>query len=246
MSARQDENPFAGVKTEEVEVLGKRYRFPIKYYDHTRMSAVFAMPASGARELLPSAKLRPIEAQPGVALIDMSAYEYHDIDGLAPYNEFAISVPVLYDNGDAGFPGIYIVDLPVTTEESMLGGIELWGFPKFLAEIQFEDTSELRRCIVRAEGKHIVTVEVKKTTAEPQSMEGCMYSIKGNQIIRTPLACSGEWASSRVPGAASCVLGDHPVAEKLRKLGLGTAVIESTYAPRQRFLLELPGERLPM
>jgi hypothetical protein len=66
-----------------------------------------------------------------------------------------VAVPVLYKTTDQGpgLPGGYVVHPPLTTEEARCGGAEFYGFPRFLAEITFEDAgpctpSRGRRCSI--------------------------------------------------------------------------------------------------
>jgi hypothetical protein len=238
-----EENIFPGVKFEDVEVSGRRFRFPVHYYDFPRISGVFPASAVKVWGMLPSTRLMPVQPKPGMAVVSMTAFEYRNVAGLAPYNEFSISVAVLYEKG---LPGLYVVHLPVTTEEARVAGVEVYGYPKFIAEITFEESAEARRCRVRADGKDIVTLEVKKIVAEAQSIDYYTYTVKDKQLLRTLLQFKGQWGTSRVPGGASHILGDHPIAKQLGDLGLGATSLESTYSPRQQALLHLPGERLPL
>jgi hypothetical protein len=91
-----------------------------------------------------------------------------------------------------------------------------------------------------------VTLEVKKLVAEAQSIDFCTYTVKEKGLLRTPVQFKGQWGTSRVPGGASHILGDHHIAKELRDLGLGGTSLEHTYALRQQALLHLPGERLPL
>ncbi len=244
----RDESFFASVKLEEIELNGQRVNFPLRYYDYPRISATFPAPADKVRAILPSKKLSPIQPNPGTALVYLTAFEYNEVDRTSPYNEFSISVPVSYEKGDnaPGIMGLYILHLPVTTEEARAAGIELCGFPKFLAEIEFEETPESRRCILQADGKGIVTLEVKKLAVEPQSLEAVCFTVKAKQLFVTPLLFKGEWGTSGSVGGASFVLGDHPIAQELRGLEIGATSVEHTYAPHQYSLLYLPRERLPL
>jgi hypothetical protein len=239
---------FTGVKVEEIEVSGVRVRFPIRYFDSSMIAASFPAPAAKVQEVLPSDKLKPVQVMPGTAAVALAAMEYRHIDGLAPYNEFGVMLPVVYQTADniPGLPGLYVLHLPVTTEEARWGGVEIYGYPKFIAEISFEDAGEMRRCRIRAEGKDIITLEVKKPVSQPQSWELYTYTVKDGQLLRTLIQQQGQIGTSDVRGGASYTLGDHTIAEELRALGMDKTSVLHQYAPQSQSMLHLSGERLPL
>jgi hypothetical protein len=183
--ADADDPFFAGRQVEEREGCGGRWTFPIRYYDLTMISASFPAPVAAVRKILPTGALKPVQPMPDVAVVNLSAFEYRHIDQFAPYNEFMVAVPALYKTADQG-PGLaggYVFQLPVTTEEARCVGVELYGFPKFVAEIMFEDTGQARRCRVRADGRDIVSLEVKKTeTKKTQLPDAYPFTVKNDQL----------------------------------------------------------------
>lgn len=195
----------------------------IRYYDHETITGAFPASTAKVRRLLPSPRLEPVEATPGVTLVRMTALEYGNIDGLAPYNEYSITVPVLYNvaGHPSGLPCGYITHLPVTTEEARWVGVDLYGFPKFVAEITFQDTADGRRCVVRADSMDVITLQARKVHAIAESMEFYIYTLKDKQLIRTPVQVRGLWGTSRVSGGALCSFGDHPIVAGLRDVDLG-------------------------
>ncbi len=123
----------------------------------------------------------------------MDAFEYRKIESVAPYNEFSISVLVSCEKSSEApsLPGIYIIYLPVTTEEALYG-VDIFGYPKSITDINFEDTAEARRCRVQADGKDILTLEVQKQVAEPKSIDTYTYSVKDNQLLITLMQIKGQ------------------------------------------------------
>ena len=120
--------------------------------------------------ILPSEKLQPILFFPGITLVQIGAFEYHQINGLRPYNEVGITIPVQYEpkSNYPGKPiihfplffpekysrfGVYIHRLPVTTQEAYSLGKDIWGFPKTVDEISFQETDTYRQCTVLSDGK---------------------------------------------------------------------------------------------
>lgn len=249
---------------EEVAIsTGAHFRLPVKYYDCSSMNAFFSAPAAKVRALLPSNKLKPILLIPGVAIVAFTATEYNKIEGMAPYNEFAISVPVQYEPAVIvpGLPVIvhpllspdsyrrfrmYILHLPVTTPEAQAFGKEVWGYPKFIAEIDFEDIEDVRRCRLRAEGRDILTLEIEKPATRDRQIDLHTYSVKNGKLLRSRFQTQGQYGIARLPGGASYRLGNHTVAQGLRALGLGKSAVGRFYVPRMQSLLHQASESLPL
>lgn len=135
-----EETFFAGVTIEQVTLsTGVRIGLPVRYYEWSAIMAHFPASAAAVRKLLPTDKLKPAQLVPGTAILSMVAMEYRRIADVAPYNEFGIMVPVLYEPtvNIPGLPllfphwskrfGLYIHHLPVTTQAAYDFGIEIWG-----------------------------------------------------------------------------------------------------------------------
>jgi hypothetical protein len=234
-----DRTFFARVKSEETALC---------FFDLSMIMANFPVPVAKVQETLPSNKLKPVQLMPGTAVVSLAAMEYRHIDRLTPFNEFGIAVPVLYGMTDnvPGLAGSYVYYMPATTQEACNGGIKIYGFSKFVAEISFEDTGEMRCCRVRAEGKDIITLEAKKLVTQPQSWDTYTYTVKDGQFLRTYIPLQGQSGTTDVKGSASYILGDHPIAEELRALGMDKTSVWHQYAPQLQAILYLPGERLPL
>lgn len=240
------EDIFAGVKFEEIEFKGVRIRFPIRYFDLSSIVGAFPAPVAKVQEVLPSDKLKPVQPMPGTAIVALVAEEFRAVDVIGPYNEFGVMIPVAYETAGnvPGLPGLYVLHLPVTSEEARLSGVEIYGFPKFLADISFEQAGEIHRCRVRAEEKDIITMEVRKSATEPQSEDIYYYAVKDGQLLRTLIRTQGQNSTSYIRGGASYTLGDHPIAEELLALEMDRTSVMHQYAPQLKCLLHLPGERL--
>jgi len=134
----------------------------------------------------------------------------------------------------------------VTTPEAYEFGVEIWGYPKFLAEISFEETDELRRCVLHAEGKDILTLEVGKMHTKEQSLDYYSYTVKDKQLLRTRIQVQGEAGIVRLKGGATFALGEHPIAAELGALNIGEKAAECLYAPRVQSMLHAAERRLPL
>ena len=167
-------------------------------------------------------------------------------------------VPVLYEPkvNVAGLPllfpswfdrfGFYIHHLPVTTQDAYDLGVQVWGFPKIVAQITFEETTQMRRCQLRAEGMDVLTLTVEKMPTKPRAINYYSYTVKDGQLLKTLIQTEGQWGIAKFRGGASYALGDHPIAQELRALGMGQTAVERRYAPQVHSLLHPAGERLPL
>jgi hypothetical protein len=254
-----DESFFAGVRIDEVGLsTGVRIGLPVRYYEWSAIMAHFPAPAAAVRKLLPTDKLKPAQLVPGTAVLSMVAMEYRRIADVEPYNEFGIMVPVLYEPtvNTPGLPllfpdrfrrfGFYVHHLPVTTQAAYDFGVEIWGYAKIVAEISFEDAVHLRRCRLRAEGKDVVTLEVERLATKARPLNYYSYTVKDGQLLRTLVQAWGQVGIGRFRGGASYTLGDHPMAEELRALGMGKTAVERLYAPQVQSMLHAAGQRLPL
>jgi len=258
------EDFFSKAYIEEVTLsTGVHIGLPVRYYDWSWMNAFFTAPAAKVQRLLPSRKLKPLLIMPGISMVALTAMEYRKIADVAPYNEFSIAVPVQYEP-TVNVPGLsvlfyplfspqwykkfgmYIHHLPVTTQEALDFGVEIWGYPKIVGEISFEDVGTIRRCWLQAEGKDIVALEVKKLATKAQYIDLYTYTVKDGQLLRTPIQTQGQYGITRLPGGASYTLGDHPIAEELKSLGMGRMAMGRFYATRVQSMLHAASERLPL
>jgi len=242
------EDIFDDIEFKYIEIGKFRFKTPFRYSDYSLMGAAFHAPVNSVKRVLPSERLKLVEVAPDTTTIALIATENRVIDDMSPYNEFDVMVPVTYEMGDnvPGLPGIYCIYLPVTTEEALIGGIEIYGYPKFLADISFEEVGEIRRCRVRADGKEILTLEVRKSPTKMESYDTYTYTVKDGQLIRALLKVQGQNSTIYVSGGASYILGDHPISEEIKALGIGSTSVMCRYAPQLKMLLHLPEERLPL
>jgi hypothetical protein len=209
--------------------------------------AGFPAPAARIRSVLPSDKLKPVQVTAGKGAVALVAMEYGSIDGLAPYNEFTVMISVMYETKDntTGLHGYYILHRLVTTEEARRMGREVFGYPTSFADITFEDSDKVRRCLVRSEGKDIITLEVRKLPTDSLSWDMYFYSIKGRELLRSHVQGQGQQGISGDRGGALYTLGSHPIADKLRTLQMNKFSVLHRYSPHWQSLVQLPGEHLP-
>lgn len=253
MSDAPSDGFFDSVKVKKVVVRrgNRRWRFelPQRYYDWSFMMAHFPACSAKVRRLIPSPQLQPVQLAPGIAIVSFAAFEYRHMATLRPYNEFAIMVPVLpkptenipalpllYPNQ---YPelGFWIRHLPVTTQEACDVGAVLWGFPKFLADISFEDVGWMRRCRLTVNGQHVMTLDVRTSETRTQARDFYAFPQKTGHFLRTRVQTRGLYDETRFAGGASYTLGEHRIARELKALGMRPVCLDRIYAFRAQSLL---------
>jgi hypothetical protein len=214
-------------------------KVPILYRDVSSMWVYFSAPFNKIQSILPSARLKPISLGNGKALYGFVCLEYPD-STIGSYNEIGIGVPCRLDPVinipilpalfDRFFSvGFYVHHLPVTTQIAYDAGVDLWGLPKFIANIDFEDTDTHRRCVLQVDSKEILTVEVKHPdqTLKLDSYNFDLFSVKDDLLLKTSAQTSGHVWSSRETNSARYHLGNHPLSDELRKLQLDTKSLKT-------------------
>ncbi|HLV75195.1 MAG TPA: acetoacetate decarboxylase family protein [Vulgatibacteraceae bacterium] len=221
-------------------IQGERVELPVRIRDAAVASAMFAVPADAARAVIAYSGLDVAEPLPGRAICSLAFVRYADGD-LGPYHEFAVAFLVRPPGSPppagalgglramAG-AGAFIHWLPVNQEFTLEAGRTIWGFPKEMADIPMDLAGRVQRCAVRIGGRTAIEVAVRPGAPVPGGSAAPRveaYSCMDGVTRRTPWTVTPSDVRMR-PGGAKVVLGDHPVAEELRSLGLDRARALST------------------
>ncbi len=225
---------------------------PIHYRDAESMMAFFPLPVRHVKALLPAPGMRPVEVVPGYAVLALIAFEYRDTD-IGPYNELGICFPILFKSPlsipfvplllEKNYPrlGFYVHRLPVTTQVACRAGREIWGYPKFVADIGFEENNEQRICHLREGGKHILSLSVDRPEGRLKEEERNLvtYSVLEDRVLKTVVRTRMHIEHRRIRGA-ELTLGDHSIARELEGLEISKRLIESRIADRMEAVLPAP------
>lgn len=221
-------------------IQGEKVTLPVRIRDAAVASAMFAVPAAAAQAVIAYSGLEIAEPRRGRAICSLACVRYADGD-LGPYHEFAVaflvrppgapppSGPLGRLRGLAGV-GAFIHWLPVNQPFTLEAGRTIWGFPKELADIPLDLSGRVRRCAVRFGGRTAIELAVRPGAPLPNGAGAPRldaYSCMDGVTRRTPWEVRPSGVRMRLGGAA-VRLGDHPVAEELRGLGLDRARALST------------------
>ncbi|MDJ0766525.1 MAG: acetoacetate decarboxylase family protein [Myxococcota bacterium] len=173
MSAKPD--TFFDVKTTSFESTQGPVVLPIFYQDFSALHFVFFVDYEKALSKLAGTAFSPCKLFNGKAGVIFTFFEYRET-AIGPYNEVclgilcyhanhkqpALIVPQFLKDAKMWTMGIYVVDLPVSTEIARVAGSEIWTYPKFVTEIPFH-----------LDGKQFSTAVMDPAISEPIfSLEG--------------------------------------------------------------------------
>ncbi|RLM56768.1 acetoacetate decarboxylase [Halobellus sp. Atlit-31R] len=216
---------------------GHRVELPL-VTQATMTGVVLSADYDAARALLPDS-LAPIRMTPNRAGVTLLCVEYDRIGRrgeIEPYDEFGVLIPASVGSTPPPYASIlthgvsgYVWYLPVTTEPARALGVEIWGYPKEVAEITHLDEGLHRRTIVEVGDTPVIDITIPRPPTFDQTRTSESYTIRDGRVLREHLTIEGDvgfWPYSRV----SYTLGDHPRGRRLRSLDTGDRALLSLAA----------------
>lgn len=221
--------------TPEVAVRGRAFRLPIHYHDTDLFQSVHTASYEAVAAELPG-DLRPARWIDGRAMLAVLCFRYRDVtvvttDGSTgrfdPYGEIAVNAVVTRGPAARLMPLLgrqmrgFVLHLPVTTREAHDAGRQLWGFPKFVADMDFAEEGQVRGVELSENGRHILTVTVRPggpVLADHRPL--IAYTTLGGQLLETVVPAAGHVRFRPGREGGRLDLGEHPVADHLRRLGI--------------------------
>jgi hypothetical protein len=192
----------------------------------------------------------------GRAIVMIGAFQYDQItangvSGAAapPYGEVMVAaivtrrpapplLPIVAPSWTGFAAGGFVLHLPVTSRVARDVGRLEWGYPKFIADMDFEDALDARS-VRLSEGGHEVLRLTTRPRGRPSLLRAALplYSVLDGRLLSTTIPLVGL-RQVRLGGTdAMLTLGDHQVADELRQLEL---------APQPFFTTLVTGYRIAM
>ena len=212
---------------------------PVVYHRCEASQTLHSARLDTVRELLPTEELHPVRLPGGRAVVVVSAFRWDEVTSngvtgrsLLPYGEVMVGAmvtrrpapPVLPLAGlvGPGLPyGAFVLHLPVTHRQARDGGRVAWGYPKFIADIEFEDSIETVSCTVSEGGQQVLRQTVHpagKPTVISESF--VLYSSLDGELLAEHSPLYGISCLRLGPGGGRLELGEHPVGLELRRLDI--------------------------
>ncbi len=235
--------------------ISKNYLFPTFYGDVKCAIGIFHCDFEKARAIMPHPKVKPVRMTFDRALVIFSCYVYRNVLGVAPYNEIAMTIPIMVDplvnvpvlpmvagNLFKEF-GYYVFHMPVTSKENMLRGVKIWGLPKEVEDIDIDE--EGGDCVTRAtdgDGNDYFTLRVPMDgDAEEFDETGKLYTRLDDQFLQSETNFKGTFnvqkhmdllvKVGKTPDREYLTLGDGPKADMLRALDIEPHPFQTRYCP---------------
>ena len=233
-------------RSRQYTIQGRSVELPVVVREASSGSATYLVNADAARQLLPGDEFDVVELLPGRALCSLAAIDYKDND-LGDYNEISIAFFVRERSAPRGIPFLgtlldfmqgriatYIHHLPVTQSFTCEAGSTIWGFPKTVEEIAFDYAPERMSCRLVAGGRHVLSLSLPRggSRSLPESRMTTYSYIEG-VAHRTSFSSAAEGFGVRL-GGARLELGDHPIADELRRLGLPKRALMTSWMEKMR------------
>ena len=208
---------------------GIPFKMPVRTQTSPAMFAAFAIDADQAAGLLPGQELQPLRLF-GHGLLVIAVVNYLDTT-IGKYVEFCIGVMVTHGTRRApALPalalrslygtGVYIYDLPVSTEISVKGGLGIWGMPKRQANLDYIVGEETVSTQYDLDGQLVVRLDIPRPrrAALPMVMNGVAYGGFRGMLYKSYVHLRGGTGVTLGGREARLLIGDHPRAEPLKHL----------------------------
>jgi hypothetical protein len=209
------------------------YELPVRYHRDDAFALFFPADYGRVFQAMPSDLLHPIRLPGGKALVGIAAFNYIETS-FGPYGEVAVFVPAVHGRRpllpllpgllEARYPGFgnVVLHLPVTRADARDAGRGGWGYTKFVADMLFTLTPEALECRLGEGERHILTLHVARSGALARDDKPLIsYTVRQGTLIKTTVAQRGVCKNQLLPKNSWLKLGDHPVSESIRELGIG-------------------------
>lgn len=239
----------AGPGHDRYEIQGRAVTLPC-HVAHARAAlGLFTADADEVAADLPTG-LSPVLTRPGRTLVALMAVRYVD-NPLGDYDEGVVASIVRPSTDPspaaslrdvlAGRYGIFVHHMPVSQAFTREAGERIWGFPKTLdhLDLRLSDRRVGLRWSVDQPAQQdlapdhdedavleLVMPRGGRLPVPPQS--SVAHTLPDGVVWRTPLTMHGSGLAVR-PGGARVRLGTHPIADDLRRWGVGPRGVASAW-----------------
>lgn len=250
------------------EHITKNYLFPTFYADVSCAIAIFHCDYQAAREMMPDPSMEPIKMLRGRSLVIFSCYEYRNVMNVAPYNEIAMTIPVMTDK-DSNIPvlsmlkgdrlekfGYYVFGMPVTSLENRIRGRKIWGLPKDVERIDISTNADhsIIKASVNDDAPYLQLNIPINGSQQAFDVKSNLYSVLEQQRLTSTTQFRGTFnitknmgtliRKSQTGSSGSIKLGEGPQADRLRKLKIEGQAFQFRYSNSINACFDLPHTRL--
>ena len=202
------------------EIQGQEITFPMEVEELRAATVLWSVPAAAAAALLPGDAFEVVEVAPGTAQLVVAAIDYVR-NPWGDYDELNLGFLARPAGAPAEVIGSFVYRMPVNQAFTCEAGNRVMGFPKTVEDltVAYTDTTVCFRLAMG--GHHVLTLTLPRAepTGPAERVEATSYSYLDGVPYGTDL--SMDMGTGLVDAAAVVLeLGDSPVADELRSLGL--------------------------
>ena len=246
--------------------ISKTYLFPTFYSNVTCAIAIFLCNYERARAMMPHPSMQPVKMPGARAVVLFSCYEYKNVMNIAPYNEIAMTIPIMIDSiwappllpliVDFKKKGFFVFSMPVTSLENQIRGTRIWGLPKIVEEIDISTESSHCTTVARdGDGEIYLELSVP-TSGSPKHFDetGHLYSMLDERLLKSRTNFKGDfsvstdlgrlWKKGARAGAPALTLGSSARADDLRALEIEESAFQFRYSASMNSCFDLPTEHV--
>jgi len=249
---------------ELVDGVSKTYSFPTFYSNVMCAIAIFMCDAGRAQAILPHSSMKPVRMPGGRAVVLFSCYQYRNVMNLAPYNEIAMTIPIMVGAGyappllplvmDFKKKGYYVFSMPVTSLENQIRGAKIWGLPKIVEEIEISTEGDACTTVARDEnGEAYFELTIPKAgSAKHFDERGFVFSMLDGQLLKSQTVFKGDfrlstnasllWKRGQQAETPALKLGSSSRADVLKELQIEEVAFQFRYAESMNCCFDLPME----
>jgi hypothetical protein len=234
------------------ELDGRVLRYPAHFRDGSSLMTMYLVPVDAANEQIASSGFTAARVAPGRTIATVVAVHYTDTD-CGDYDELAWSVmvqplergrrvPYAATVADLvrGRVASYAWRLAVSTTLSRDAGVQMWGYPKTVEDLRYRREGG-RASMAWHDGEtEVIRLTVPDTgTRTVAPISPPVYSVLDGEPVVGNLTQSYTGVGYHRTGA-EIRLGDHPVADELRRLGLPKRPILAVWNGHLSFRMSAP------
>jgi hypothetical protein len=231
--ARKTDQVCEALDSNHYLIDGQSISLPVVVADAAMLMNAFLVDAAIAQRMIQDSGFRVLEILPGRAILQLLLVDYRKND-LGDYNEGAIIFPVLTPGEKKPLPlfgalarmatgriGNFVYRMPVDQEFTTHAGRYIWGFPKWMAQIDIDFGATRATGSFFDEGELIYGISAKTGgTTNIREQRAASLAIRNGKAWKTVGTNTGSGLTFSLGGELPTIGDSHPLASELRALGL--------------------------
>ncbi len=209
---------------------------PFHLYDTEEVEASFLVPLEGLQSLLPPS-VRALEANADISPwkylgpsvsgfgVMVLVFQEHNLNQYGGPVKQAFTVVMVDDpSWSGGVSAWYAVHYVTTSEAWAWAGNAAWGFSETVGDSHFQSVKPKGiKAFASADGELVFRMETTTAGMAPEPFPPVInLHTKEAYLVRAPAtATAGTRTASWTIGESTLKLGEHPIAQQLRAIGLG-------------------------